>query len=238
MIYDKRETLIKVGPNEGRNAILNMYRLPGSLKYYGVIRYNGFAYSFMASERIARATVYGFKGTLEELDRISKAIQARMRPNREPVVLTGHPDSPVYEKRYFYNYLSKGLLIYKAPGLTKNGEEKYLGYVTSHAFVAYKKGLEVVILYKNIRFIFSTNKYNRKPSSGTDADKLREVVLSLIYNVDKQLKNDEIIRQQHQQPKYQYKATSKQQPAKQQVKSDTVIVEGRCDNVEFDASDF
>ena len=128
------------------------------------------------------------------------------------------------------------MLIYKAPGLTKKGEEKYLGYVTSHAFVAYKKGLDVVILYKNIRYIFSTNKYNRKPSSGTDANKLREVVLSLIYNVDKQLKNDSIIRQKQH---YQYKAaTSKQQPAKQQVKSDTVIVEGRCDNVEFDASDF
>lgn len=220
MLYEKRNCLTKVGENTGRNAILNMYRLPGSLKYYGVVRFNNFAYNFMASERIARATVYGFKGTLAELDKISAAIQAHMRPNREPVVLTGHPDSPVYEKRYFYEYLSKGLMIYKAPSLTKDGEEKYLGYVTSHAFVAYKKGNNVTVLYKNIRFIFSTNKYNRKPSSGTDADKLREVVLKLMYNIDKQLEDD---------------ALNRQQPVEAESE---VLVEGLCDNVEFDASDF
>lgn len=220
MLYEKRNVLVKVGENVGRNAILNMYRLPGSLKYYGVVRFNNFAYNFMASERIARATVYGFKGTLAELDKISAAIQAHMRPNREPVVLTGHPDSPVYEKRYFYEYLGKGLMIYKAPSLTKDGEEKYLGYVTSHAFVAYKKGNNVTVLYKNIRFIFSTNKYNRNPSSGTDVEKLREVVLKLMYNIDKQLKDD---------------ALNRQQPVETESE---VLVEGLCDNVEFDASDF
>ena len=219
-MYEKRNVLEKVGENKGRNAILNMYRLPGSLKYYGVVRFNNFAYSFMASERIARATIYGFKGTVEELDKISAAIQAHMRPNREPVVLTGNPNSPIYEKRYFYDYLSKGLLIYKAPGMTKNGEEKYLGYVTNHAFVAYKKGNNVTVLYKNIRFIFSTNKYNRKPSSGTDVDKLREVVLKLMYNVDKQL--DDALRQP---------------PAKDTATLE-VAVDGLCDDVEFDVSDF
>ena len=220
MLYEKRNVLVKVGENTGRNAILNMYRLPGSLKYYGVVRFNNFAYNFMASERIARATVYGFKGTLAELDKISAAIQAHMRPNREPMVLTGHPDSPVYEKRYFYEYLSKGLMNYKAPSLTKDGEEKYLGYVTSHAFVAYKKGNNVTVLYKNIRFIFSTNKYNRRPSSGTDEKKLREVVLKLMYNIDKQLEDD---------------ALNRQQPVEAESE---VLVEGLCDNVEFDASDF
>lgn len=187
--YEMKNKLEVVGTNVGRNAILNMYRIPGSLKYYGVVRYNNFAYSFMASERVFRATVYGFKGTLSELDSISKAIQSHMRPNREPACDTTNAASPVFCKRYFYDFLDKGIMIYKSPNLTDKGEEKYLGYVTNHAFVAYKKGNDVTILYKNIRFIFSVNKFNRKPSTGTDADKLRNVVLKLIYNVDKQLED-------------------------------------------------
>lgn len=187
--YEMKDKLAVVGTNVGRNAILNMYRIPNTLKYYGVVRYNNFAYSFMASERVFRATVYGFKGTLNELDSISKAIQSHMRPNREPACDTINPASPVFSKRYFYDFLDKGIIIYKSPNLTDKGEEKYLGYVTNHAFVAYKKGSDVTILYKNIRFIFSVNKFNRKPSTGTDADKLRNVVLKLIHNVDKQLED-------------------------------------------------
>lgn len=187
--YEMKDKLAVVGTNVGRNAILNMYRIPNTLKYYGVVRYNNFAYSFMASERVFRATVYGFKGTLSELDSISKAIQSHMRPNREPACDTINPASPVFSERYFYDFLDKGIMIYKSPNLTDKGEEKYLGYVTNHAFVAYKKGSDVTILYKNIRFIFSVNKFNRKPSTGTDADKLRNVVLKLIYNVDKQLED-------------------------------------------------
>lgn len=217
--YEMKNKLAVVGENKGRNSILNMYRIPNSLKYYGVIRFNNWAYSFMASERIARATVYGFKGTLEELDKISAAIQSHMRPNREPVVLTGRPTSPVYEKRYYYDYLNKGLLIYKAPSMTAKGEEKYLGYVTNHAFVAYKKGNDITVLYKNVRFIFSVNKFNRKPSTGTDVNKLNNVVYKLIFNVDKQLSN----------------AIDKQLD---DIASNRIALEELQDNVEFDESDF
>lgn len=217
--YEMKNKLAVVGENKGRNSILNMYRIPNSLKYYGVIRFNNWAYSFMASERIARATVYGFKGTLEELDKISAAIQSHMRPNREPVVLTGRPTSPVYEKRYYYDYLNKGLLIYKAPSMTAKGEEKYLGYVTNHAFVAYKKGNDITVLYKNVRFIFSVNKFNRKPSTGTDVNKLNNVVYKLIFNVDKQLNN----------------AIDKQLD---DIASNRIALEELQDNVEFDESDF
>lgn len=217
--YEMKSKLAVVGKNRGRNSILNMYRIPNTVKYYGVVRFNNYAYSFMASERIARATIYGFKGTLEELDKISAAIQSHMRPNREPVVLTGRPTSPVYEKRYYYDYLSKGLLIYKAPSMTAKGEEKYLGYVTNHAFVAYKKGLNIAIVYKNVRFIFSVNKYNARPSTGTDANKLREIVLKLIYNVDKQL-SDAIDKQLDD------------------IASNNIALEELQDNVEFDESDF
>lgn len=217
--YEMKNNLVKVGENKGRNAILNMYRIPNTVKYYGVVRFNNFAYSFFASERIGRATIYGFKGTLEELDKISAAIQAHMRPNREPIVLAGLPSSPVYEKRYFYDYLEKGLLIYKVPGVTDKGEEKYLGYVTSHAFVAYKKKDSVVVLYKNIRYIFSVNKYNRKPSTGTDEKKLRAVVLKLIYNVDKQL--DDALNQKLQE-----------------VASEISIDNLSNDDVKFDISEF
>ena len=125
----------------------------------------------------------------------------------------------VYEKRYYYDYLSKGLLIYKAPSMTAKGEEKYLGYVTNHALVEYKKGLNVAIVYKNVRFIFSVNKYNARPSTGTDANKLREIVLKLIYNVDKQL-SDAIDKQLDD------------------IASNNIALEELQDNVEFDESDF
>lgn len=185
--YSERKNLVKVGPNAGKNSILNMYRIPNTLKYYGVVRFNNYAYSFMASERVFHATVYGFKGTVEELDMISKAIQSHMRPNREPACDGNDKNSPTWTARYFYDFLDKGLMIYKAPGVTDKKEKKYLGYVTSHAFVAYKRGNNVEILYKNVKYIFSTNKFNKKPSTGTDEAKLRNIVLKLIYNVDKQI---------------------------------------------------
>ena len=188
--YENRNKLAVVGENKGGNAILNMYRIPNTIKYYGVVRFNNFAYSFMASERIFRATVYGFKGTVEELDTISKAIQSHMRPNREPACDSTNPDSPVFRPRFLYDFLSKGIMIYKAPGLTDKNEEKYLGYVTSHAFVAYKKGNDITVLYKNVKFIFSVNKFNRRPSTGTDVNKLNDVVYKLIFNVDKQLNDN------------------------------------------------
>lgn len=191
--YTMRNKLAVVGKNEGRNSILNMYRVPNSLKYYGVVRFNNYAYSFMASERVFRATVYGFKGTIEELDKISSAIQSHMRPNREPACDSTNPDSPVFRDRFLYNFLNKGIMIYKAPGLTDKNEEKYLGYVTSHAFVAYKKGNDITVLYKNVKFIFSVNKFNRRPSTGTDVNKLNNVVSKLIFNVDKQL-NDSMVK--------------------------------------------
>lgn len=191
--YAMRNKLAVVGKNEGRNSILNMYRVPNSLKYYGVVRFNNWAYSFMASERVFRATIYGFKGTVAELDKISKAIQSRMRPNREPACDSSNPASPVFKDRYYYDFLSKGIMIYKAPGLTDKGEEKYLGYVTSHAFVAYKKGNDITVLYKNVKFIFSVNKFNRRPSTGTDVNQLNNVVYKLIFNVDKQL-NDSMAK--------------------------------------------
>lgn len=183
--YTERKNLVKVGPNPGKNSILNMYRVANSTKYYGVVRFNNYAYSFMATERVFRATVYGFKGTVEELDMISQAIQNHMRPNREPACDGNDIKSPTWNARYFYNFLSKGLMIYKAPSTDK--EEKYLGYVTSHAFVAFKKDNDVVVLYKNVKYIFSVNKFNKKPSTGTDEAKLRNIVLKLIYNVDKQV---------------------------------------------------
>lgn len=191
--YENRNKLAVVGENKGRNAILNMYRIPNTIKYYGVVRFNNFAYSFMASERVFRATVYGFKGTIEELDTISKAIQGHMRPNREPACDSSNPSSPVFKDRYYYKYLSKGLMVYKAPGITDKGEDKYLGYVTNHAFVAYKKDNSITVLYKNIRFIFSVNKFDRRPSTGTDVDKLNKLVHKLIFNVDKQF-NDSMNR--------------------------------------------
>ncbi len=191
--YEMKSKLTKVGENPGRNSILNMYRIPNTTKYYGVVRFNNYAYSFMASERVFRATVYGFKGTLDELDSISQAIQSHMRPNREPACDGTDPASPTFNDRYYYDFLDKGIMIYKAPGLTEKGEEKYLGYVTSHAFVAYKEGAAVTVLYKNIKYVFSVNKFNRKPSTGTDAAKLRNIVLKLIYNVDKQF-NDSIAK--------------------------------------------
>ena len=43
------------------------------------------------------------------------------------------------------------------------------------------------MLYKNVKYIFSVNKFNKKPSTGTDEAKLRNIVLKLIYNVDKQV---------------------------------------------------
>lgn len=111
--YAMRNKLAVVGKNEGRNSILNMYRVPNSLKYYGVVRFNNYAYSFMASERVFRATVYGFKGTIEELDKISSAIQSHMRPNREPACDSTNPDSPVFRDRFLYAFLSKGIMIIK-----------------------------------------------------------------------------------------------------------------------------
>ena len=77
----------------------------------------------------------------------------------------------------------------------------------------------MVVLYKNIRYIFSVNKYNRKPSTGTDEKKLRAVVLKLIYNVDKQL--DDALNQKLQE-----------------VASEISIDSLSNDDVEFDISEF
>ena len=40
--YEMKNNLVKVGENKGRNAILNMYRMPNTVKYYGVVRFNNF----------------------------------------------------------------------------------------------------------------------------------------------------------------------------------------------------
>ena len=49
------------------------------------------------------------------------------------------------------------------------------------------------MLYKNVRFVFSVNKFDRRPSTGTDVNKLNNVVYKLIFNVDKQL-NDSMAK--------------------------------------------